>query len=93
MNGNLHPLNYLQPPHPHPPAVTVKVTESNAVCEGSALFIFHHRTAGVEDVPSEGDQCMMSAGQTGLAALMGIADEGKSFIYSGSSLINIIPEV
>lgn len=56
------------PPPPLPPAVTVKVTESNAVCEGSALFIFHHRrpeprTAGVEDVPSEGDQCMMSASQ------------------------------
>lgn len=78
------------PPPPCPPAVTVKVTQSNVLCEGAALFIFHHcspvpHTAGVEDVPSErvGDQ---HSEPTWLSC-------GKTFIYSGSSLINFMPEV
>lgn len=37
------PLSPLRLPPSCPPAVTVKVTQSDALCEGSALFIFHHR--------------------------------------------------
>lgn len=86
------------PPSPCPPAVTVKVTQSNALCEGSALFIFHHRrperrASWSRRRPTEGAGASTHLSKPTRPPFGNPTDDGEAFIYSASSLINITPEV